>query len=71
MRPSRTADADARRSRARSGTSTAISPTGITNGEVDLQTPGVAEHLWQTTMESSPSISRITRRISREVEREG
>jgi len=23
----------------------------ISKGEVDLQTPGVAEHLWQTTME--------------------
>ena len=24
---------------------------GIAKGEVDLQTPGVAEHLWQTTMD--------------------
>ena len=23
----------------------------IANGEVDLQTPGLAEHLWQTTMD--------------------
>ena len=31
--------------------STGVLADRIANGEVDLQTPGVAEHLWQTTMD--------------------
>ena len=37
--------------RARWANSTARWPTRIAKGEVDLQTPGLAEHLWQTTMD--------------------
>jgi hypothetical protein len=33
----------------------------IAKGELDLQTPGLSEHLWQTTLPSSRSTSRIMR----------
>jgi hypothetical protein len=43
---------------------------GIAKGEVDLQTPGVAEHLWQTTMDKlavdQPNYAAYRREVGRE-----
>jgi uncharacterized protein DUF6285 len=42
---------------------------GIAKGEVDLQTPGVAEHLWQTTMDKlavdQPNYAAYRREVER------
>jgi Domain of unknown function (DUF6285) len=41
----------------------------IANGEVDLQTPGVAQHLWQTTMDKlavdQPNYAAYRREVER------
>jgi hypothetical protein len=44
---------------------------GIAKGEVDLQTPGVAEHLWQTTMDKLAVDQPNYAAYRREVERKG
>jgi Domain of unknown function (DUF6285) len=44
---------------------------GIAKGEVDLQTPGVAEHLWQTTMDKLAVDQPHYAAYRREVERKG
>ena len=45
---------------------------GIAKGEVDLQTPGVAEHLWQTTMDKlavdQPNYAAYRREVERKAE---
>jgi Domain of unknown function (DUF6285) len=42
---------------------------GIAKGELDLQTPGVAEHLWQTTMDKlavdQPNYAAYRREVER------
>lgn len=42
---------------------------GIANGEMDLATPGLAEHLWQTTMDKlavdQPNYASYKRELSR------
>jgi Domain of unknown function (DUF6285) len=44
---------------------------GIAKGEVDLQTPGVAEHLWRTTMDKLAVDQPNYAAFRREVERKG
>jgi hypothetical protein len=44
---------------------------GIAKGEVDLQTSGVAEHLWQTTMDKLAVDQPNYAAYRREVERKG
>ena len=60
-------------SRARSANSTACSPIASPSGEVDLQTPGLAEHLWQTTMDKlavdQPNYGSYKRELGDEVAR--
>ena len=45
----------------------------IASGEADLQTPGLAEHLWQTTMDKlavdQPNYAAYRREMEREVAR--
>ncbi len=43
----------------------------IAKGEVDLQTPGLAEHLWQTTMDKLAVDQPNYAAYRREVERKG
>ena len=50
-RGSRPADATAGHAGLARSSSTACLAEQIAKGEVDLQTPGLADHLWQTTMD--------------------
>jgi uncharacterized protein DUF6285 len=43
----------------------------IANGEVDLQTPGLADHLWQTTMDKLAVDQPNYAAYKRELERKG
>jgi hypothetical protein len=43
----------------------------IAKGEVDLQTPGLSEHLWQTTMDKLAVDQPNYASYRRELEREG